>query len=234
MLWLIICVLVMGGIAGGFANFFMDPNPGQSSNNIWLRMLRSVILGIAASFMVPLFLKMASSNLIESILGSNKVTSDPANLLVLAGFSLVASICSRSFISTLSDRILKTVQEASETAKAAKDESNEIKTDFYPILIKSKQPEDVEASTLNLAPHPQLLDENQKKVLVTLANGKYTYRTAQGLENEIAIPDTKRILDALRKKNFVGNKMEKTKTGQDIQWWFVTKDGFYALQSLIS
>src|SRR5262245_59250815 len=102
MLW-IVAVILAAGVFGGFVNFYLskpDDIPAPSK-------VRSVLVGTAASFLVPLFLNMISSNLVDLIKGG-----DNSKLLILLGFCLVAAISSTSFIRTISDRVLAEAKQA--------------------------------------------------------------------------------------------------------------------------
>src|SRR3989304_6015422 len=84
-MWQSVGVILASGVFGGLVNFYLSkpddvPTPTKT---------RSIIVGTAASFLVPLFLNMISSNLIDLIKGH-----DSSKLLVLLGFCLVAAISS--------------------------------------------------------------------------------------------------------------------------------------------
>src|SRR5437764_7659640 len=91
---ILILIMVGAGLLGGAVNYFLsqeiDPNQKYFGRSLWL--------GLAASFMVPLFLNMISSNLIDSIRGNAATPGDKSKLLVFAGFCIVAALSSRSFI----------------------------------------------------------------------------------------------------------------------------------------
>ena len=96
--------------------------------------LRSIVVGVAAALLVPLFLNMISSNLIELIKGG-----DHMKLLVLLGFCLVAAISSTAFIRTLSDRILTEARQARRDAAEAKGDAAEVKEAVQPLMVKETE-----------------------------------------------------------------------------------------------
>jgi hypothetical protein len=64
-MWKIVGVILGGGAFGGLVNFYLSrpddvPPPAKA---------RSIVVGIAASLLVPLFLNMISNNLIDLIKG---------------------------------------------------------------------------------------------------------------------------------------------------------------------
>lgn len=100
--------------------------PNEEKQNVW----ESIIIGVGASLMVPLFLNMISSNLLDVIRGTQTVPGDTSKLLVFFGFCLVAGISSRAFIRTISDRVLSEAKEAKQKARKADEKVNEIKAEI--------------------------------------------------------------------------------------------------------
>ncbi len=88
-------------------------------------MTRSVVSGIGAAFLVPLFLNLTSSNLIDKIRGNpgttTPVPADEALYFVFTGLCLLASISSTAFISSLSDKVLAQVARAEAKSTEAAD-----------------------------------------------------------------------------------------------------------------
>jgi len=104
------------GIFGGIISYFLDQDSSES--NVKIRhnsLLKSVIIGVGASFLVPLFLAIISSDLLKL----DKF--DPSKILVFFGFCLIAAISSRKFIVTLSERVLKEAREAKQKVKQVED-----------------------------------------------------------------------------------------------------------------
>src|SRR5437867_2893388 len=136
-LWILILIMVAAGLLGGAVNHFLsqetDPNQKYLGRSLWV--------GLAASFMVPLFLNMISSNLIDSIRGNATTPADKSKLFVFAGFCLVAAISSRAFIRTLSDRVLREAKEAKEQAIQANANVAEVKLEIEPIVAKETETE---------------------------------------------------------------------------------------------
>lgn len=121
-------VILGAGAFGGWVNFLLS----KPDNIPAPRLARSVVVGIAASFLVPLFLNMISSNLIDLIRAG-----DNSRLLVLLGFCLVASISSTSFIKTLSDRVLAEAKQAKREAQQARAELTDVRATLSQIIARS-------------------------------------------------------------------------------------------------
>src|ERR1041384_2441111 len=195
----IFAIMTAAGMLGGAVNHFLsqETNPDQKYFG------RSLWVGMAASYMVPLFLNMISSNLIDSIRAGDK-----SKLFVFAGFCLVAAISSRAFIRTLSDRVLREAKEAKEQAIQANANVAEVRMEIEPIVAKETEaetPAKLEAMPAGLA----ALNEDEKTILNVLANGRYALRTVGGLATETNIEKMKlvQMIRDLTEKKLVGMRL---------------------------
>ena len=109
-------VMLAAGAVGGLVNGFLSSDVPKSARLVWWK---HIVIGVTASFMVPLFLTMISADLIDKIRGTAGQPGNPALLLNLAGFCLVASVSSRAFIGSLTERLMREVRDAREQAEAA-------------------------------------------------------------------------------------------------------------------
>lgn len=173
----LILIMLVCGAFGGFLNYLhnFDTTENEQRNNV-VR-FKYILLGIGAAFLIPVFLKMISSNLIAS--------TDNNDYLIFAGFCLIAAIFSRRFIVTIGDKIL----EAAKKAEKAALESNK-KSEATQLELSSAKDR---IETVKLAVDIQKagiannknIDENPKALLFELANS-YVEKTS--------VPDyTKRI-----------------------------------------
>lgn len=120
-IFLLILTILIGGVLGGYGGYLMGP-PDPADLPIEKRkwyFRRSMILGIVAAFIVPIFLRLvgfASSggNLIDRMSLEAKSIE---NWLVFFGFCLVAAISSQRFISKVTDTLLSQALEESKTAQ---------------------------------------------------------------------------------------------------------------------
>ena len=116
-LLILVGIMLGAGGLGGLVNYYLSRSEDSSKSSL----KESLILGIAASFLVPLFLQMISSNLLRS------GVTVPLDRFVFAGFCLVAAISSKAFMRTISDRVLREVGEAKKDAKQAVETAQEAK-----------------------------------------------------------------------------------------------------------
>lgn len=111
-------VMLLAGIYGGIINFFLEYEKAEARSR--LTIWHMMIIGTGASLLVPLFLTLISSNLV------NLKQLEFSKILVFFGFCLIAAISSRRFIMTISERILKEIREAKDVAAQAKDKVTQI------------------------------------------------------------------------------------------------------------
>jgi hypothetical protein len=109
---LVVLIMLGAGILGGTVNFYLAKPDDVPPPNV----ARSVVVGTAASLLVPLFLNMISSELVNNIIKGG----DGTKPFVLLGFCLVAAISSTAFIRTLSDRVLDQAKQATKAAQEAR------------------------------------------------------------------------------------------------------------------
>jgi hypothetical protein len=226
-LTVVIGVMISAGFLGGLVNYFLARKDDPEASSF----PKSITLGIAASLLVPLFLNMISSSLLESI-RTGTPSLDSSKVLVFLGFCLVAAISSTSFIKTLSDRILQEAREAKKVARQADKKASEVESVIQPIVDKETEAEDsLSGTATSLVPPRALVDENEKKLLQNLANGKWILRTRTGLAKETGIPkpDVDRMMDDLRKRKLVDYKWIVDRAGEKKKRWYITNEGRAAI-----
>ncbi len=213
---LIATVMIAAGTFGGLVNFYLakaDDVPTPTRR-------RSIALGIAASLLVPLFLNMISSDLIERINGG-----DHLKLLVLLGFCLVGAISSTAFIRTVSDRVLNEAKKAKVAALEATARAAQIEQRIQPILSKETESEGTASSVKGAS----VSLTNEGKLLLALGAGRWVLRTPSGLAREAAIgsEEVARLLHDLGLRGLVGEQATKSGTR-----WFITDEGRVELARL--
>jgi len=183
----IVLIMVASGVLGGLINCFISDPSSEAPLSWW----KHVVVGIGAAFMVPVFLNMISSKLIENISGTVLSAVMLQNLLILAGFCLLAAISSRAFIRSLTERILREVSAAKREARQA----NEKATNAEAIAeLDKNEPETAKVAEDEAELEPgesfvssQQLSDSQKKVLAALGNSKYSMRTRHGIAGDTGL-----------------------------------------------
>jgi hypothetical protein len=213
--WIFLIILLSGAL-GGVLNYLGARGEEPKNAGFW----QSLLGGIVASFMVPLFLNMISSNLIEAVRGTANNPGDLSKLFVLSGFCLVAGVSSRAFISTLSARVLR-------ETKATRNEMQQMKREFEPIREKETEKEPQEILPLSVSVADDMsIGENAKKVLKALADGRFTLRTRTGIANDTGIEKdaVNKTLDDLVEERLV-RRVKVMVQGEPKARWYLSEKG---------
>jgi hypothetical protein len=192
---LIIVLMIGAGLLGGITNYFRI----EQEKKDWFSFSKNVLLGVCASILIPLFLNMISSSLFK------ESESDTSKLFILFGFFLIASLSSKVFIETLSQRLIKDVEKTKEKVE-------EITKAALPVIGKETEPEEPEEKVSFLKVRAFSFDDNAKKVLKALG-GKYTWRTLRGIAKETGM--TKE--DVLNSLNWLSSN-GLVETGEKGRW----------------
>ncbi len=222
-----ICILIwiifLIGAFAGLTNFLFYYYKGHIKNKY--EMIKYVLSGIGASILVPLFLNMLSSSLIEFSDDYNKI-----NYFVFAGFCFVAGYFSDRFINSVGERVLKDLEKTNIKIEEAMSNTkqNEEKLD---ILVSSESDIDEEEVSVNIdlskfKEHKKFADDDIKtqidKVIKSFL-GKYRFRTAKGISKELDynVIIVESILNELQEQGML--KMLTDKDGKTL--WAVTHLG---------
>lgn len=137
-IFILATVMLLAGIFGGLVNYYLygDNDPEATS------LPRCLVVGVGASFLVPVILDLVSSELILETQG------DPSRLLIFTGFCLISAIASRFFITNVSDRILSEARNAKERSETVQHDLRIIKNELLP-LIDTETEQDLESSRLS-------------------------------------------------------------------------------------
>ncbi len=219
---LVIGVIVLAGCLGGCMNFLINRRDNKESANLGM----SFTMGVGAAFLVPLFLNMISSSLLNDMRGKPNGDPDFPKILVFAGFCLVAAVSSTAFIKSLSDRILQEAKDAKKLAQDADKKASETKSAIEPIVEQATEQDTTAIASKSLESVGIQLTDNERKILETLANGRYVLRTRTGLSRDtgIAKPVVDDLVEDLKMKGLVDSKDIGDEQKTRIRW-FITPQG---------
>jgi hypothetical protein len=167
-IFILLFIMLISGIIGGLANYFMITK--GKGIVVWKELLGYVILGIVASFVVPLFLNMISSNLLIT------TQTQPINFFIIASFCLIAAVFSKSFLENIYSKLGKELDRVSEEIELVKEADADHGNS------------DEETHTTGQTTKTPKLNETEKKVVAVIKRGKYTFRSVAGLQKETKIP----------------------------------------------
>jgi len=218
-IWSLFFVMLLAGVVGGIINHFLTQETNADPKKK-LFMGRDIWVGIGASYSVPLFLNMISSNLIDQI------KLEPLKIYIFLGFCLIAAISSRAFINTMTNRLLKEVDAARKEAKSAEDKAKEVEEKVAPIVEKETEAEE---EPVSIATTTLDLSENETKILKTFVSGSFSIRSLSGISKEVGFPkdQVNTILDDLIDKGLVLQR-EKEKGPR----WSITVEGRKTLRRI--
>jgi hypothetical protein len=168
-LLILLCIMLVSGAFGGYLNYLNDFDTRTNEQKNKKDKFKYILLGIGAAFLIPLFLKMISSNIISS--------SENLDYLVFAGFCLVAAIFSHRFISTIGDKVLQAAYRAEKAALESRQKSEIIQRE---LLSAKERIEDVKLAVDIRSSEVTILEkegEPSEALLVSLA-GSYTEKTS--------------------------------------------------------
>ncbi len=222
-------VMLASGIIGGLVNRYLLDKTEDDSMPWW----QCVIVGIAAAFIVPLFLNMISSGLIRDILGSLDQPGDSSKLFVLGGFCLAAAISSRAFINTVSQRVLQEAREAKEDAAKAQQDAAEAKASLATVIEPDDAAEEATGREREIsfqAAEEVALSDDEKEVMSVMVNSSFAMRSLSGLSKQAG-------LDAGRVNIALTSLIEKGLAAQGTSLkgyprWYLTTDGRVALAQI--
>jgi hypothetical protein len=212
-IWLL-STLAICGLIGGIIGYIDELN-STNKGGLW-KFLKYLLLGLAASFIVPLFLNTISSTLIKDVLTTGWPGSI-ASLLVVAGFCLIASISSRRFIDRMTDKVPENADE---------------KLDWLlepDLLVPSQQQpwprvsSSMTTESQNPPTEPITLDQNQTSILKAMIDSTFLARAFSGLMNDTGL-DQDQLSNSLNSLVHSG-LMEKKTTKKGFERWFLTDDG---------
>lgn len=98
-------IIFVAGLFGGVVNYYRSYTINSGSHR---ECMTCILIGVGASCLVPLFLSMISSNLIENS------RSDDKYFFTFGGLCIIAAIFSNKFINSIGEKVLKEVQQTKE------------------------------------------------------------------------------------------------------------------------
>jgi hypothetical protein len=206
------------GLLGGLMNFIIADPHTETPLDWW----KHLVLGLGAAYMVPLFLNMISSGLINEIRGGNESPGDGSKLFVLAGFCLVAAVSSRAFIRSLSERVMREARNATKEAKEAKEQAVEAKN----IVFDSSAELDIresDATTDALKEQGRSLSPEERAVLTKMTKARFSLRSSYGLAKDTGLEEetVNTVLSSLMSQGLVGRALAPNGNPR----WYATHHG---------
>lgn len=216
-IFILATVMLLAGIFGGLVNYYLygDKDPDAAS------LPRFLVVGVGASFLVPVVLDMVNSELVLESQG------DPSRLLIFTGFCLISALLSRFFIDNLSDRILNEAQVAKSRSEEVQQNLRTIQNELLP-LIDTETEQDAASEDNQVHAMVDELDVTSTQVLKILSSGRFIFRSLAGVcreanEEESTILKTLHVLTI---RSLAGKV-----SGKNGVRWHITEKGRRVLES---
>jgi len=127
LVWLLVA-MTLSGVVGGLINYLLAEKPAPTGWRL-RKWWQYVVLGLGASFTVPLFLNTISSPLVADVVSAEMTPQSASKLLVVAGFCILAAVTSRAFMQSLASKVLKVAEEAKQQSEEATAVAKQAKSD---------------------------------------------------------------------------------------------------------
>src|SRR5690554_6359067 len=123
-IFILATVMLLAGIFGGLINYYLygDKDPDAAS------LPRFLVVGVGASFLVPVILDMVNSELVLDSQG------DPSRLLIFTGFCLISALVRRFLIDDLSEHILNEARVAIARGEVVQHSLRLVQNELLPLI----------------------------------------------------------------------------------------------------
>lgn len=211
MLKLLLATMVLSGWLGCFARFFInvesakDPALSLRDGRSALKSGSSVlVLGTAAALVVPLFLSIGNNDIISNILKPADDARVAADILVVAGFCVLAGAVAPSFIESLAQRALSLARKNEDRIESL-DEMTQGNLELISEQIEAGNQASPAAATPRIATLSISATGDEGRVVDALNSSAYVRRTVAGISADTGIGRDKvrEILDTLIRKGDV-------------------------------
>lgn len=210
---MILLIMVVAGILGGVANYYLSDRQGEPVRRDWAKYL---ILGVISALTVPLFLNMLSSNLLEA------ARTRPVDFFVFAGFCLIYVVASRRFFENVANRLLHQMDQVKREMAQIKQAAPALREEPFELPAVVSEPEVVRES----------LSYNDIEILRELAQESYVYGNLVGLTDKTGLARdlVSSRLAVLKSLGVIETRMNE----RNVLHWFVSPKGKQMLGDVLS
>jgi hypothetical protein len=210
---MILLIMVVAGILGGVANYYLSDRQGEPVRRDWAKYL---ILGVISALTVPLFLNMLSSNLLEA------ARTRPVDFFVFAGFCLIYVVASRRFFENVANRLLHQMDQVKREMAQIKQAAPALREEPFELPAVVSEPEVLRES----------LSYNDIEILRELAQESYVYGNLVGLTDKTGLARdlVSSRLAVLKSLGVIETRMNE----RNVLHWFVSPKGKQMLGDVLS
>jgi hypothetical protein len=211
---LILAIMVVAGILGGIANYFLADRSGDPARRDWVKY---PVFGVVAALTVPLFLNMIASTLLEG------ARTKPVDFYVFAGFCLIYVVASRRLFENMVQRLMGQIDQVRREVGHLKQQKRDepivaAKSEAEPVKLAESDPKEV-------------LSYNDVEILRALAEESFVYG------NLVAICESTGLA-----RDFVSQRLTVMKAmgvietrinDKNVLHWFVSARGKAVLNDIL-
>lgn len=211
---LILAIMILCGILGGLANFFLADRQGPPKPGEWRKY---PVLGVVAALTVPLFLNMISSTLLEG------ARTRPVDFFVFAGFCLIYVVASRRLFENVAQRLLGQLDVVKRDMAQLKQQQFEQEA-----LVREDRAERSEPT----ADPRETLSYNDIEILRALSEESYVYGNLASLcdKTGLARDLVSQRLTVLKNLGILETRINE----KNVLHWFVSPRGKQLLSEVLS
>jgi hypothetical protein len=197
-------IVAAAGLAGGLYNWFAARNSAAQPNHPVSALAAHLLSGVIATATVPLLLDILGNNKIRPTFGSIDFSNINyvSGLAVLVGFCALAGRYSDGFLSGLSSRVLRDVQQEVRAVRVEAEQTSVLTT-----VLSSKQVEndDQEDRKLSQRDPTDELRNDEMQILSAMENGDFLLRSVDGLRSASGISRERALsaLESLSRRSYV-------------------------------
>lgn len=211
LIFILAAVMGIAGVFGGLINYYQMTQDRDDETAL----PRCIVMGIGASFLVPVILFFVQSDLITDI------QSDPSKLLIYTGFCLIVAIASRLVLTSTPKRILHEATQARAQVEEVQHQLRVLQEEILPLIdTETEQETGIDDNVGPLDPEEEL-DIAGTKVLQTLGCGRHIFRSMAGLCREAEADETtlEKSLKVLVNRQLAG----RINTRKGMRWYLTEK-----------
>lgn len=211
---LILAIMVIAGVLGGAANYFLADRQGEPAPSDWIKY---PVFGVVAALTVPLFLNMISSTLLEG------ARTKPIDFYVFAGFCLIYVVASRRLFENIAQRLLGQIEQVRRDVGHLKQKQGE-----QPLPIAKAEPE------VARAPEPdprEVLSYNDIEILRALSKESFVYGNLAAIceRTGLAREFVSQRLTLMKSQGFIETRIND----RNVLHWFVSARGKALLEEIV-
>ena len=212
---LILAIMILAGILGGAANYFLAERQSGAGSKDWIKY---PVFGMVAALTVPLFLNMISSTLLEG------ARTRPVDFYVFGGFCLIYVVASRRLFENIAHRLLGQMEQVRHDVGQLQQKRDEA------LLVPPSKVEPEVPKVKEIDPR-EVLSYNDVEILRALAEESFVYGNLAGVCERTGLP-RELVSQRLTVMKSLG-VIETRINDKNVLHWFVSQRGKAVLDELL-